>query len=148
MELQSTFPQRILFELRVNSQVNTVMSKLIQRTSTTKTTTSTMSAITASADDDANANTTTVFSPTCSMSPKIWSFLSLKNQDANINNVKLQASKQLSTYQWDHPWKIYTWVQDRAVTITYCDAAGKDDLNSAAVEVHQNMSRQFSFRLL
>lgn len=63
MELQPTFPQRILFRLWVHRQ-DTVMSKLIQKTTATKTNTTSVSGITAAnigtVADDADA---TLFAP-------------------------------------------------------------------------------------
>lgn len=65
IELKSTFPQKILFRLKVHSQVNTLTSTLIQKTTTTKTSTTTVSStpvITTTAADGADA-TTTVLAP-------------------------------------------------------------------------------------
>ncbi len=50
MELKSTFPQRILFRLRIHSQTDSVTSTLIQRTNMPKTT-ATIVSNTAAADD-------------------------------------------------------------------------------------------------
>ena len=47
-------------------------------------------------------------------------------------------------------WAVFTtlcsaFLSDRAVAIPYCYMVGKDALNGAAVEVHQNLRRQMDF---